>query len=257
MGVLMKILLSNDDGIKAHGIKVLEEIALKITDDVVVVAPDSNMSGAGHSLTLKTPLRLTEHDVTHYSVNGTPTDSVVMAIRHVMSEKPDYVFSGINFDSNLAEDMTYSGTVAAAMEASLLGVPAIAFSQKINKDGTVNWDIARTYGPVVLKVILEKFKFIGGILLNINFPSGSVGDVKGMKVTRQGTRTIEDHVIKSIDPRGEPYFWIGPAEYRKKEDNADLDTDLGAVNSGYVSITPISLDMTSGSTMKVLKDLFE
>ncbi len=253
----MRILLSNDDGIKATGLKVLEEIALKITDDVIVVAPDANMSGAGHSLTLKSPLRLTEHDDRHFSVSGTPTDSVVMAIRHVISEKPDYVFSGINFDSNLAEDMTYSGTVAAAMEARLLGVPAIAFSQKINKDGFANWDIARTYAPVVLKLILEQFKFIKDVLLNINFPSGDVRDVKGIKVTRQGTRTIEDHVIKSIDPRGEPYFWIGPAEYRKNEDNVDLETDLGAVHSGYVSITPISLDMTSGSTVNVLKELFE
>jgi len=253
----MKILISNDDGIGAPGIKVLEEIASKIAEEVIVVAPDSNMSGAGHSLTLKTPLRLTEYDSKHYSVNGTPTDSVVMALRHVMPEKPDYVFSGINFDSNLAEDMTYSGTVSAAMEASLLGVPAIAFSQKINKDGTANWDISRLYGPIVLKLILEKFTFPSNVLLNVNFPSGDVSGVKGIKITRQGIRTIEDHVIKSIDPRGTPYFWIGPAEYRQKEDNSDIETDLGAIHSGYVSITPISLDMTSGSTIGILRDLFE
>ena len=253
----MKILLSNDDGVKAIGLAVLEEIALQVADEVVVVAPDSNMSGTAHSLTLNAPLRLTTHDSNHYSVNGTPTDSVVMAIRHVMPEKPDYVLSGVNYDSNLSDDMTYSGTVAAAMEGTLLGVPSIAFSQKMNKDGTINWDIARWYGPEVLRMIFKKFTFPKDVLLNINFPSGELKDVKGIKVTCQGTRIIEDHVIMSLDPRGKPYFWIGPAEYRKNDDNRDLETDLGAVNSGYVSVTPISLDMTSRSMISVLGEVFE
>lgn len=252
----MKILLSNDDGIGAPGILVLEEIAKKFTDDVLTIAPAANMSGAGHSLTLKTPLRLKEHDATHFSVNGTPTDSVVMALRYLLKEKPDFVFSGVNFDSNMADDITYSGTVAAAMEAALFGIPAIAFSQRMNKDGSINWDIARTYGPVVLKVIMEHFKFTPGILLNINFPSGDVKDVKGIKVTSQGTRAIDDHVIQSLDPRGDPYYWIGPAEYRRNEDNKDIDMDLGAVHSGYVSITPISLDLTSRTQLKILNELF-
>lgn len=257
MGEIMKILLSNDDGINAAGIKVLEEIASTIADTVIAVAPDSNMSGAGHSLTLKTPLRITEYDSRHYSVNGTPTDSVVMALRHIMPEKPDYVLSGINFDSNLAEDITYSGTIAAAMEGRLLGVPSIAFSQKINKDGTVNWDVARKYGPIILKMILEKFIFQPKIILNVNFPAVDVENVKGIKITTQGSRAIEDHVIKSIDPRGEAYFWIGPAEYRKREDNTDIETDLGAIHGGYISITPLSLDMTSRSTFTALKGIFE
>lgn len=252
----MRILLSNDDGILAPGIAVLEEIAKKVVEEVIAVAPDSNMSGAAHSLTLKTPLRLKEHETNHFSVSGTPTDSVVMALRHVMSEKPDYVLSGINYDSNLAEDITYSGTVAAAMEARLLGIPSIAFSQKMNKDGTINWDIAREYGPIILKLIIEKYKFPEHVLLNINFPAGEVKEVKGIRITHQGTRTIEDHVIQSIDPRGEPYFWIGPAEYRKKEDDKNLNSDLGAVHGGYVSITPISLDMTDVNSLNVLKELF-
>ncbi|MDR1475852.1 MAG: 5'/3'-nucleotidase SurE [Holosporales bacterium] len=253
----MKILLSNDDGVGAPGLSVLEEIAKKFTDDVTVIAPKSNMSGSGHSLTFTMPLRLTEHgDDHHFSVDGTPTDCVVMAVRHVMSERPDFMMSGINFDSNLAEDITYSGTVAAAMEATLLGIPAIAFSQKMNKDGSIDWEIARTYGPVVLKLIMEKFRFSKYVFLNVNFPSGSIDKVKGILVTKQGTRAIDDHVIMAKDPRGSPYFWIGPAEYRKNEDYSELDTDLGAVHSGYVSITPMSLDMTDRSSLETLKELF-
>ncbi|MDR3224367.1 MAG: 5'/3'-nucleotidase SurE [Holosporales bacterium] len=253
----MKVLISNDDGIGAAGICVLEEIASKFFDDVFVVAPDSNMSGAGHSLTLKSPLRLNELDEKHFSVDGTPTDSVVIALRHVLKEKPDFAFSGINTDSNLAEDVTYSGTVSAAMEACLFEVPAIAFSQKINRDGSVNWDIARTYTPIVLKLIIERYKFPSGVFLNVNFPSGNVSDVKGIRITSQGTRVIEDHVIQSVDPRGNPYFWIGPADYRNRDDNKDIDTDLGAIHGGYVSITPISLDMTDRDQLKILGEIFE
>ncbi|MDR1233746.1 MAG: 5'/3'-nucleotidase SurE [Holosporales bacterium] len=252
----MRILLSNDDGIGAPGLAVLESVTKKFTDDITVVAPDSNMSAAGHSLTLKTPLRLIEHSERRFSVNGTPTDSVVMAARHVMPEKADFMFSGINCDSNLAEDITYSGTVAAAMEAILLGIPAIAFSQNVNKDGSISWDVAQTYAPIVIKLIIEKFKFPKNVLLNVNFPSVDVKDVKGILLTRQGTRTIEDHVIMSFDPRGDPYFWIGPAEYRKTEEHSALDTDLGAIHSGYVSITPLSLNMTDMISLSVLKELF-
>ncbi len=252
----MKILISNDDGIGSPGILLLEEVAKKLSSEVYVFAPSSNMSGAGHSLTLKSPLRLKEHDKFHYSVNGTPTDSVVMALRYLMTEKPDFVLSGINFDSNLADDITYSGTVAAVMEACLFDVPAIAFSQKMNKDGSINWEVARTYAPVVLKVIMDKFRFPKGVFLNVNFPSCDVKDVKGIRVTHQGTRIIDDHVIQSIDPRGDPYFWIGPAEYRKNDDNKDLTMDLGAVNSGYVSITPLSIDMTARSEISILNELF-
>lgn len=252
----MKFLISNDDGIGAPGILLLEEVAKKFSSEVYVFAPSSNMSGAGHSLTLKSPLRLKEHDKFHYSVNGTPTDSVVMALRYLMIEKPDFVLSGINFDSNLADDITYSGTVAAVMEACLFDVPAIAFSQKMSKDGMINWDVAKTYAPVVLKVIMDKFRFPKGVFLNVNFPSCDIKDVKGIKITHQGTRIIDDHVIQSIDPRGDPYFWIGPAEYRKNDDNKDLSTDLGAVNSGYVSITPLSIDMTARSEISVLNELF-
>ncbi|MDR2458821.1 MAG: 5'/3'-nucleotidase SurE [Holosporales bacterium] len=252
----MRVLISNDDGINAPGIAILEEIAKTLSDDVYVVAPQANMSAAGHSLTIKSPLRLVERDPRHFSVDGTPTDSVVMAMRHIMSEKPDLVLSGVNADSNLADDITYSGTVAAAMEACLFGIPAIALSQNLNKDGAINWEIVRTYAPDILKTIMSNFMFPEGVLLNINFPAGEVAGIRGVKITSQGTRAIEDHVIRSTDPRGDPYFWIGPAEYRKNEDNKDLETDLGAVNSGYISITPISLDMTARKQMEKLRELF-
>ncbi|MDR1288821.1 MAG: 5'/3'-nucleotidase SurE [Holosporales bacterium] len=253
----MRILLSNDDGIGAPGLVVLEDIVRKFAREVMVVAPESNMSGSGHSLTLKTPLRLTKHlDDFHFSVNGTPTDCIVMAIRHIMPEKPNFMISGINFDSNLAEDITYSGTVAAAMEATLFDVPSIAFSQKINKDGTINWEIAKTYIPIVLKLIMEQFTFPNHVFLNVNFPSGNIDEVKGILVTKQGTRAIDDHVIMAVDPRGTPYFWIGPADYRKNEDHKALDMDLGAVHNGYVSITPMSLDMTDMPSLNILRELF-
>ncbi|MDR0744522.1 MAG: 5'/3'-nucleotidase SurE, partial [Holosporales bacterium] len=243
----MKILISNDDGIHAEGIKVLEEIAKGIADEVILCAPDTNMSGASHSLTLKTPLRLKEHSDNRYSVDGTPTDSVVMALRHVMAEKPDFLLSGINCDANLAEDIIYSGTVAAAMEGCLLGIPAIALSQTLSKDGDINWEIAKAFGPSVLKIIFERFKFPKGVFLNVNFPAVDVKDVKGIKVTSQGQRAMDDHVIQSIDPRGKPYFWIGAADYRKKDDEKDLQTDLGAINMGYISITPLTTNMTDKS----------
>ncbi len=253
----MKILLSNDDGIEASGIAILEEIARKISDEVYVVAPDSNMSGAGHSLTLKTPLRLRKYDEYHFSVNGTPTDSVVMAVRHIIHEKPKLMLSGINFDSNLAEDITYSGTVAAAMEARLLGVPAIAFSQQISKDGIINWEISKAYGEDILRKVIKLYDMPKNVLLNVNFPAvEQVSDVRGIRITKQGFRGGDDHVIQSVDPRGLPYFWIGAADYRKHDTTSELETDLGAVNNRFISITPISLDFTAKEDIKHLEEVF-
>lgn len=254
----MRILLSNDDGIGAPGIVILEELAKKIADEVFVVAPESNMSGAGHSLTLKIPLRLKAHSERHFSVNGTPTDSVVMAIRHIMHEKPDLMLSGINFDANLAEDITYSGTVAAAMEARLLGIPSIAFSQTTFKDGTINWDVARKYGVEIIHTVLTSYEMPKNVLLNVNFPAvENIDDVRGIRITNQGFRAGEDHIIKAVDPRGEPYFWIGGADYRKHDTTSELETDLGAVNHNFISITPISLDFTAKIAMKHLEEVFQ
>jgi 5'-nucleotidase len=254
----MRILLSNDDGIMAPGIIVLEEIVKSIAEEVFVVAPDSNMSGTGHSLTLRTPLRIYERAENHFSVDGTPTDSVVMALKYVMTQKPDIMLSGINWDSNLAEDITYSGTVAAAMEARILGVPSIAVSQRVSRDGSINWEIAKKYGPGIIKQIIDNYKFPKNVLLNMNFPAvQNIEDVKGVKITRQGFRAGEDHVIRSVDPRGDYYFWIGGVEHRMNDSTTELQTDLGAVNSSYISITPISFDFTATSTMEDLENIFK
>jgi 5'-nucleotidase len=252
----MRILLTNDDGIGAAGLTVLEEIAKTVANEIFVVAPDSNMSGAGHSLTLKTPLRLHTYDDHHFSVSGTPTDSVLMAIKHVMHEKPDIVLSGINCDANLAEDITYSGTVAAAMEARILGVPSIAFSQNVPAGKTINWDVAKKYCPQILKSILDQYTFPSNVLLNINFPSADVDDVKGIRVTHQGFRAGEDHLIQSVDPRGDKYFWVGGAEYRRKDKTMELSTDLGAINNGFISVTPVSFDFTAISAIESLEKIF-
>lgn len=253
----MRILISNDDGINAAGIKLLEEIAVELYDEVVVVAPQMNQSGAGHSLTLQYPLRIQEYDDHHFSINGTPTDCVVMALKHIMPERPDFVLSGINMDSNLAEDITYSGTVAAAMEAALLGVPAISLSQKVNRAGEANWAVAKTFAPIVLKKLTSEFKFFPNTLINVNFPACEIEEVKDIIVTRQGFRSKNsDHVIKSIDPRGGSYFWIGAADYRHDKTDITIETDLGAVNSNYISVTPITLDLTANEVMDPLKKLF-
>jgi 5'-nucleotidase len=261
----MKVLLSNDDGIEAAGLSLLEDVVREFFDnnvrdesnvDIMVVAPDSDKSGSGHSLTLKRPLRLTEHDARHFSVNGTPTDCVMMAVRHIVDEKPDLMLSGVNSDANVAEDLMYSGTVAAAAEACLHGIPAIAMSQGVDKSGCINWDVARTHAPAVLGRIVGKFEFPKGVFLNINFPYGNAGDVKGVRITSQGERAIKDHVIQSIDPRGNPYFWIGPADYRKNDNHSDMATDLWAVHNGYISITPISLNKTDMQSISVLDRLF-
>lgn len=255
----MRILISNDDGINADGIKVLEEIVADFAEEIFVVAPSLNMSGTGHSVTLQTPLRIEKYDSNHYAINGTPTDSVIIGVREILSKKPDFIFSGINCDANLAEDLTYSGTVGAAMEGTFLDIPSIAFSQKIKKDGTIDWNIARTWAPKVLRIILEKFKFLHNIFLNINFPAVEIEDVKGIRITKQGTRIIDDVdvVVKAIDPRGEPYLWRGPALYRHNNANTDIETDLGAINAGYISITPISLDITAYSEIEKLKGVLE
>jgi 5'-nucleotidase len=180
----------------------------------------------------------------------------MMATRHVIGRKPDLVLSGVNSDANLAEDLTYSGTVAAAIEASLLGIPSVALSQNVGKDGKINWDVARTHAPVVLDAIINKFEFPKGVFLNVNFPSGEAMDVKGVRITSQGTRTIEDRVVQCVDPRGNPYFWIGSADYRKNGNHDDVETDLWAVHNGYISITPITLDMTDRQSVSVLSGLF-
>ena len=241
MAELKRILVSNDDGINANGIKVLERVALELADEVWLVAPEHNQSGAGHSLTLRRPLRIREVTKRHRAVDGTPTDCVLVALHQVLKNKPiDLVLSGVNHGGNLAEDMTYSGTIAAAMEATLLGHRAIALSQVCQDRTPVKWQTAERWAPEVIRRCLE-IGWPEDTLINVNFPDREPDEVRGLRATRQGRRDIGEDLIERIDPRGEPYIWVGAL---RGADRHCEGSDLAAVNDGFVSVTPIHLDMT-------------
>ena len=247
-----RILISNDDGIDAPGIAVLETLARRISDDVWVCAPKTEQSGTGHSLTLRRPLRIEKYGEKRFAVDGTPTDSVMLGIQQVMRDTPpDLVLSGINRGGNLGEDVTYSGTVAAAMEATLLGVPAIAFSQFID-DGPVDFAPAERY-LVDLTRSLVKQTWPAKVLVNVNFPDVGSQTVSGIRLTHQGQRKIGDHIAERFDPRGAPYYWIGAMRRQKEE---DAQADIVAVQERAISITPISLDLTHYETLSRFRTLF-
>lgn len=254
----MRILLTNDDGIDAHGLKVLEHIAGSLTDDIWIVAPAHDQSAVSHSLTLRTPFRINEISQQKYAVSGTPTDCVLTAVRLLMADNlPDLVLSGVNDGENLAEDVTYSGTIAAALEATILGIPAIAFSLSTGNLQPVKWATAEHWGPIVLKKILER-PIPRNVLMNVNFPNAVHKSVEGIKITCQGQRKIFDHIHQREDPRGIPYYWIGagPDRYNRPLEFAKADTDIEAIINRYISLTPLSLDMTHKKTVEVLKEQF-
>jgi 5'-nucleotidase len=251
-----RILISNDDGINAPGLKKLEAIAKKIAKEVWVVAPETEQSATGHSLTLRSPLRIKKAGKNRYSVNGTPADCVMLAINKLMKDhRPDLVLSGINRGSNVGEDMTYSGTIAAAMEATLFGIPAIAFSQEIDDDHVktkVNWSSAEAYTAKIIKKVTS-FAWPRDVLINVNFPPVPKTKVTGIEITREGRRKIGDEIIESSDPRGEPYFWIGAQQH---SGSYPAGTDLAAIQNGAISVTPLSMDLTHPATMRKLEDAF-
>ena len=238
---MTRILLTNDDGIHSEGLEYLET-ALREIGDVFVVAPAAEMSGASHSLTLSRPLRIRQIDERHWTVDGTPTDCVTLALHQILKadELPDVCVSGINHGGNLGDDATYSGTVAGALEATILGVPGIAVSlvARENLDFT---EAARFALLAVRKILSEGLP--EGTLLNMNVP---LGVVKGVKVTRQGIKNARPVITEHIDPRGKPYFWIGEQYFRS---NAEDGTDYRAIEEGYVSITPLRSDMTDHAAL--------
>ena len=241
-----RILLSNDDGIGAHGLVVLEKIARALTDDIWVVAPSIERSGAGHSLTLHHPLRPVKHADRRYSVDGTPTDCVLVAINHLMKDHPpDLVLSGVNLGVNLGEDVHYSGTVAAAMEGTLLGFPAIAFSQDFLDADAIHWQTALRFGPDIVRSVCAA-GWAKQVLINVNFPDRDPDTVKGVRVARQGKHKIGDELVHRHDPRGRPYIWIAA---RRLADVSAAETDLKAVGDGYISVTPLNIDLTHDDTM--------
>jgi len=247
-----RILISNDDGIDAPGIKLLEQLAREFSDDVWVIAPSMEQSGAGHSLTLRRPLRIHKRDERHFAVGGTPTDCILLGLQQVMRDNPpDIVLSGINRGGNLGEDVTYSGTVAAAMEATLLNVPAVAFSQYFAGE-MIDWTIAEKYLKDVLATLVTT-TWPKGVLINVNFPDHEAKGGAEVKIAKQGQRKIGDHIAERLDPRGEPYYWIGAIQ---SELPADKAADLRVIEQGNISVTPISLDFTHYETFEKLTKAF-
>jgi len=252
----MRILLVNDDGISSPGLAVLEEIARGISDDVWVVAPQTEQSAVSHALTLHRPLRIRQHGERHFSVDGTPADCVLLALHQITGVegggRPDLVMSGINLGPNLADDITYSGTVAAAMEACLFGIPAIAMSQFTPSVGAINWEVAKRQGADIVRKAME-VGFPQGVLLNVNFPVAAGDAPCSVRVVRQGSRAYSSGMEKRHDPRGRPYYWNAGT---RNDSKPGQDTDLAHVRSGGISITPISLDLTHFPTAEALKDVF-
>lgn len=253
----MRILLTNDDGVHAPGLKVLEKIARAISDDIWIVAPSEEQSGAGHSLTLTRPLRIRKHGEQHFSVTGTPTDSVMMAISNLMKDcPPDLILSGVNRGANLAEHVTYSGTVAAAMEGAISGIPSIALSQVYSKEGMadeVPFGCAEAWGERVIRTLIDA-PLGNRKLINVNFPAIEPDAVKGVRVARQGFHDVGmTKVIKGIDPRGYSYYWFGMDTAGAQ---APHGTDLAAIRENYISVTPLHFDLTHDVSMDALAQLF-
>ncbi|RPF71941.1 5'/3'-nucleotidase SurE [Aurantiacibacter spongiae] len=249
----MRILLTNDDGIHAPGMAVLERIAAELADEVWVCAPAEEQSGAGHALTLHSPVRLRDHGERRYSVTGTPTDSVNLALRKFFADsRPDLVISGVNAGENLADDITYSGTVSAAMEAALAGIPAVALSQAFRDNGR-SFDAAERWAVEVLRPLLDT-PMARRTLVNVNFPPLSGEDVAGIRITRQGFHEYaRGSLVENTDPRGRPYYWFGLEEM---EHTLDHGTDLEAVADGYVSVTPLQLDLTNHGAIGALAERY-
>lgn len=259
----MRILITNDDGIHAPGLAVLEAIAACLSDDVTVVAPESDQSGVAHSLSVNDPLRLRTISEKRFAVRGTPTDCIIMGVKHILGgEKPDLVLSGVNAGQNIAEDVTYSGTVAGAMEGTILGIPSFALSQAYGKNAYggpggregIRWDCARTHAPDLIKRILAA-GFARDIVININFPPCPAELVEGVSATIQGRRDALAVTIEPrLDGRHNPYYWIG---FGRQNYAITPGTDLEALSKNRISVTPLKLDLTDEPTVTRYAQLFE
>ena len=252
---MSRILVSNDDGIDAEGIVVLERIAKTLSDDVWVIAPELEQSGASHSLTLHTPVRMRKRDERHYAISGTPTDCVLLALKEIIpvKQKPvTLVLSGINKGSNAADDITYSGTVAAAMEGTILEVPSIALSQLTDDGEFVRWDTAEHHAAPIIKKLLQQ-GWPPETFINLNFPNCAPDEVKGIRVCSQGKRRVSVNLTGRVDLKGRPYFWLGG-----ERDNTAIKSgvDVEFLHAGYITITPITMDMTDHSTMEKISAAF-
>jgi 5'-nucleotidase len=250
----VRILVTNDDGIHAEGLAVLEAIAGALSDDVWVCAPEAEQSGASRSLTLSEPLRVRRLDDRRFAVLGTPTDCVMLAIQHLIEgERPDLVLSGVNRGLNAGEDVTMSGTVAGAIEGMALGVPAIALSQMMRysrEDEHTPFAAARTFAPGLVARLVE-VGWPDDVIMNINFPAAPLEEVGEVEVTRQGFRNIRTRFAElRTDLRGRDYYWMG---YRNEPSQPPLGTDLRAAYDGRISVTPLHIDLTHMETVHALK----
>jgi len=252
----MRILVTNDDGVHAPGIEILEAIARELSDDIWVVGPAEEQSGAGHSLTLVEPVRIRQLSERRFAVRGTPTDSVMLAVGVVLRDhKPDLILSGVNRGANLAEDVTYSGTVSAAMEGTLAGIRSIALSQTLgNQSGEVEpFACARAWGASVVRALLD-IEWMPGVLMNVNFPPVRPSQVRGVRITEQGLRDYGRLLIEERrDLRGAPYYWFGLGPDEKQPGH---ETDLKAIHESHISVTPLHLDLTHYPTIASLRAAF-
>jgi 5'-nucleotidase len=252
----MRILLTNDDGYHAPGMTVLEAIARELSDDIWVCAPSEEQSGAGHSLTLSRPVRIRQHGERRWSCTGTPTDSVMMAVGKLMPQKPDLILSGVNRGANLGDDITYSGTVSAAIEGALAGIRSIALSQVYAREGmgdSVPFEAAEAWGAKVLRPLLA-LDMPPRTLINVNFPAIPAAQVKGIRVTRQGFHDYgRGSIVEGTDPRGYPYYWFG---LHGIEHSLGHDSDLEAIDDRHISVTPLQLDLTHDASLATLRGAY-
>lgn len=251
----MRILLTNDDGIHAEGLAALERIARTLSDDVWVVAPEADQSGYAHSLSISNPIRLRRIGEKHYAVNGTPTDCVIMGAKKIMPSPPDLVLSGVNSGANLADDVTYSGTVAGAMEGALLGIRSIALSQAYwyeNEDRIVPYATCEALAPAILDRLISA-ELPTNILFNVNFPNCRPEEVRGTEITAQGKLAYGMWVEERRDGRGLPYHWL---RFGREPAETAEGSDLHALKNRFVSVTPLKLDLTAHETRDYLTGLF-
>jgi 5'-nucleotidase len=254
----MRILVTNDDGIHAEGLNVCEKVARALSDDVWVIAPEYDQSGVAHSLSLNDPLRLRKVAERRFAVRGTPTDCVIMGARHLLNGRgPDLVLSGVNRGRNAGEDVIYSGTVAGAVEGTVIGVPSVALSQAYaGRSGREpHWETSLHYAPDIIRRVIAA-GIPRDVLINVNFPDCQPGEVKGIAVTAQGRRTQERlHIDQRKDGRGNPYYWIAYARHGFTP--AEAGTDIAALEAHQIAVTPLRLDMTDELYLKKLATVFD
>ncbi len=249
-----RVLLTNDDGIHAPGLKVLESIVLALGMEAWVVAPETEQSGAGHSLTLHRPLRWRQVSERRFAVEGTPTDCVLLAINKFMKDaKPDLVISGVNRGANLGDDVTYSGTIAAAMEGTLLGVPAIALSQVLTPQEAVKWRTAEVHAPDLIRRLCAR-GWPQDALISINFPDVAAAAVKGTALTSQGHHKLGDQLVERVDPRNRPYIWIGLLH---SDTRLVTGCDMERSSEGWITVTPLSVNLTHRAALDHLSGLLD